>query len=44
MLKLSDPTATVKEKPKQAPRCVGYITHEVNIRGPDQPKPSRKLS
>ena len=49
LLKFYAANAAVKEKLKQAPthnlneeRSVGFITHEVNIRGPDQLEPASK--
>ena len=49
LLTLSAASAAVKEKLNPAPihnlneeRSVGFITHEVNIRGPDQLEPASK--
>ena len=49
LLKLSAACAAEKGKINQAPihnlneeRSVGFITHEVNIQGPDQLEPSSK--
>ena len=49
LLKLYAANAAVKEKLNQAPihnlneeRSVGFITHEFNIRGPDQLEPASK--
>ena len=49
LLKLYAANAAIKEKLKQAPihnlneeRSVGFITHEFNIRGPDQLEPASK--
>ena len=49
LLKLSTASDAAKEKLNQAPihnlneeRSVGFITHEFNIRGPDQLEPASK--